>query len=75
MPPQSGRLASLAADRFTDTGLHRAMLLSHVRTRLLLPGLAHLADPDPPAPSLLRTAARNYQRALENLTQEAGLAA
>ena len=44
-------------------------------TRLLLPGLAHLADPDPPAPSPLRTAARNYQRALEHFTQEAGLAA
>jgi hypothetical protein len=61
--------------RLTDIGLHHAMLLSHVHTRLLLPGLAHLADPDPPAPSLLRTAARNYQRALEHFTQEAGLAA
>ena len=32
-------------------------------------------DPDPPAPSMLRTAARNYQRVLDQLTQEAGLAA
>jgi hypothetical protein len=32
------------------------------------------ADPDPPAPSPLRTAARNYQRALDQLTQEAGFA-
>jgi hypothetical protein len=47
----------------------------HVHTRLLLPGLAQLTDPDPPAPSLLRTAARNYRRALEQLTQEARLAA
>ena len=37
------------------------MLLTHVHNRLLLPGLAQLADPDPPAPSTLRTAARNYQ--------------
>lgn len=36
--------------RLTDTGLHHAMLLDHVHTRLLLPGLAQLADPDPPAP-------------------------
>ena len=48
--------------RLTETGLHHAMLLNHVHTRLLLPGLAQLADPDPPAPSPLRTAARTYQR-------------
>jgi hypothetical protein len=60
--------------RLTDIGLHHATLLSHVHTRLL-PGLAWLTDPDPPAPSPLRTAARNYQRALDQLTQEAGLAA
>jgi hypothetical protein len=61
--------------RLTDTGLHHATLLSHVHTRLLLPGLAHLTDPDPPAPSTLRTTARNYHQALDQLTQEAGLAA
>jgi len=61
--------------RLTNIGLHHAMLLSHVHTRLLLPGLAHLTDPDPPAPSTLRTAAHNYRRALDQLTQEAGLAA
>lgn len=51
------------------------MLISHVYTRLLSPGLAHLTDPDPPEPTILRTAARNYHRALDQLTQEAGLAA
>ena len=61
--------------RLTETGLHHAMLLSHIHTRLLLPGLAQLADPDPPAPSPLRSAARAYQRALDQLTQEADLAA
>ena len=61
--------------RLTATGLHHAMLLNHVHTRLLLPGLAQLTDPDPPEPSILGTAARNYRRALEQLTQEAGLAA
>jgi len=61
--------------RLTETGLHHAMLLTHTHTRLLLPGLAQLADPDPPAPSPLRTAARNYSRALDRLNQEAGLAA
>jgi hypothetical protein len=61
--------------RLTDTGLHHAMLISHVHTRLLLPGLAQLTDPDPPAPSTLRTAARNYRRALDQLTEEAGLPA
>ena len=51
------------------------MLLSHVHTRLLLRGLADLTDPDPPEPSILRAAARAYHQALDQLTQEAGLAA
>ncbi len=61
--------------RITDTGLHHAMLITHLHTRLLQPGLAQLTDPDPPGPSALRTAARTYQRALDQLTQEAGFAA
>jgi hypothetical protein len=61
--------------RITEVGLHHIMLLNHVHNRLLLPGLAQLTDPDPPTPSTLRTAARNYQRALDELTQEAGFAA
>jgi hypothetical protein len=61
--------------RLTETGLHHAMLLTHAHTRLLLPGLAQLADPDPPAPSPLRTAARNYRQTIDQLTRDAGLAA
>ena len=61
--------------RLTDTGLHHAMLLTHLHTRLLQPGLAQLTDPDPPAPTPLRAAAHNYQRALAQFTKEAGLAA
>ena len=37
--------------RLTDTGGEHAMLLTHIHTRLLQPGLAQLTDPDPPAPS------------------------
>ena len=37
--------------------------------------LLFIATNDPPAPSPLSTAARNYRRALDQLTQEAGLAA
>jgi hypothetical protein len=61
--------------RLTDTGGEHAMLITHLHTRLLQPGLAQLTDPDPPAPSALRTAATAYRRALDQLTQEAGLAA
>jgi len=43
--------------RLTDVGLHHAMLISQLHTRLLLPSLAHLTDPDPPTPTALRTAA------------------
>lgn len=69
------RLPKTHRYRITDTGLHHAMLITHLHTRLLQPGLAQLTDPDPPAPSTLRTAARNYQRTLDQLTQEAGFAA
>jgi len=61
--------------RITDIGLHHAMLITHLHTRVLQPGLAHLTDPKPPAPTALRTASRNYQHALDQLTQEAELAA
>jgi hypothetical protein len=61
--------------RLTDTGLHHAMLITHIDTRLFQPGLAHLTDPAPPTPTVLRTAARNYQQALDQLTCQAGFAA
>jgi hypothetical protein len=61
--------------RYRITGLHHAMLLAHLHPRLLQPGLAQLTDANPPAPSGLRTAAHNYQRALDQLTQDAGLTA
>ena len=51
------------------------MLLTHIHTRLLQPGLAQLIDPDPPATSALRAAVHTYQRALDQLTQQAGFAA
>ena len=49
------------------------MLLTHVHTRLLQPGLAQLTDHDPPMPTVLRTAAGNYQRAFDQLTSTSGL--
>jgi hypothetical protein len=61
--------------RPTETGTRHATLLTHIHARLLQPGLAHLSDPDPPMPTALRTAANAYQRALDQLTKEAGLAA
>jgi hypothetical protein len=61
--------------RVTDPGLHHAMLITHLQTRILQPGLAQLTDPNPPSSSALRTAARDYERALDQLAQEAGLAA
>jgi hypothetical protein len=61
--------------RLTDTGLHHAMLITHIDTRLLHPGLAQLTDPAPPMSTVLRAAARNYQQALDQFTHQAGLAA
>jgi hypothetical protein len=61
--------------RLTDTGADHAMLLTHIHTRLLQPGLAQLTDPDPPMPTPLRAAATSYRQALDQLTEQAGLAA
>jgi hypothetical protein len=56
----------------TDTGLHHALFLTRVHDRLLRTGLAELTDPEPHP---LRTASRAYQRALDTLADESGLAA
>jgi hypothetical protein len=60
--------------RVTDTGLHTAMLLTRVHERLLPTALAHLTDTTP-IRGPLRTAANAYQAAIDNLTQQVGLAA
>jgi hypothetical protein len=57
----------------TDTGLHHALLFTRAHDHLLRPGLAHTADPSPPAPSPLRAAARAYQAAYDQLARQAHL--
>jgi len=61
--------------QITDTGLHHALLFTHAHNHLLRTGLAEVTDPDPPAPSRLRTAARAYQAAFDELAHHAHLAA
>ncbi len=59
----------------TVTGIRQALFLTRLTQRLLIPGLAELTDPSPPAPSRLRAAARAYDAALDHFTRHAGLAA
>ncbi len=59
----------------TPAGLRQALFLTRLTQRLLIPGLAELTDPSPPAPSRLRAAARAYDAALDELTRHAGIAA
>jgi hypothetical protein len=59
----------------TPAGHRQALFLTRLTQRLLIPGLAELTDPSPPAPSRLRAAARAYDAALDDLTRRAGLAA
>jgi hypothetical protein len=59
----------------TDTGLATALFLTRAHDHLLRDGLADICDPDPPWPSPLRTADRNYQHAYDQHAQQAGLAA
>jgi hypothetical protein len=56
----------------TDTGLHRALFLTRAHDRLLRTGLAELTDPEPRP---LQAASRSYQKALDQLAEESGLAA
>ncbi len=57
----------------TDTGHRHALFLTHLHDRFLRTGLAELTDTHPPQPTPLQAAARAYQAAITNLTQQAGL--
>ena len=59
----------------TTAGIRQALFLTRLTQRLLIPGLADLTDPSPPAPSRLRAAARAYDAAIDDLTRQARLAA
>jgi len=59
--------------RVTDLGLHTAMLLTRVHDRILPTGLAQLIDNT--TSGKLQRAAHAYQHAIDDLTQQAGLAA
>jgi hypothetical protein len=61
--------------QITDTGLQQALLFTHAHDHLLRTGLAQITDPDPPAPSRLRTADRAYRSAFNDLARYAHLAA
>jgi hypothetical protein len=62
-------------NQITDTGLQEALLFTHANNHLLRTGLAEITDPDPPAPSQLRHAARAYQAAFDDLARYGHLAA
>src|SRR5664279_526651 len=55
--------------------VHTAMLLTRVHERLLPTALAQLNEPPPTPPPRLRTAARAYQNAIDDLTRQIGLTA
>ncbi len=59
----------------TSAGIRQALFLTRLTQRLLIPGMAELTDPSPPAPSRLRAAARAYEASLDDLARQAGLAA
>ena len=59
----------------TDTGLQHALLFTHAHDHLLRTGLALTSDPNPPRKTKLHNAARAYQAAFDELTQQARLAA
>ena len=61
--------------RITGTGTRSALFLTRVHHRLWRTGLAELTDPNPPIPSRLRTAARAYETAVDDLIGQSGVTA
>ena len=59
----------------TGAGLQHALLFTHAHDHLLRAGLAQVSDPSPPRKTKLHNAARAYQAAFDELTQQARLAA
>jgi hypothetical protein len=59
----------------TPAGIRQATFLTRLTQRLLITGLAELAQPHPPAHSRLRAAARAYDAAIDDLARRSGLAA
>jgi hypothetical protein len=59
----------------TPAGIRQARFLTRLTRRLLIPGLAQLTDPGPPAPTRLRAADRAYDAAIDELTRQAMRAA
>jgi hypothetical protein len=60
--------------RITDLGLSTALLITRVQERVLPTGFAHLVAREPNS-SRLRTSARAFQAAIDELLQQQGLAA
>ena len=67
----SSNASPAAALHVTDTGLQHALLFTHAHDHLLRTGLALTSDPSPPRKTKLHNAARAYQAAFDELTQQA----
>jgi hypothetical protein len=63
--------------RYTITadGIRTALFLTRLSQRFLIPGMAHVTGPSPPAASALRAASRAYEAAIDDLVRDARLAA
>jgi hypothetical protein len=61
--------------QITPAGIRQALFLTRLNQRFLIPGMAQVTGPSPPADSRLRTAARAYEAAIDGLARHAGLAA
>jgi hypothetical protein len=59
----------------TPDGVRQALFLTRLHQHALVPGFAHVTDPDPPTDTRLRTASRAYEKAIDELAHHAGLAA
>jgi hypothetical protein len=61
--------------QITPGGIRHALFLTRLNQRFLIPGMAQVTGPSPPADSRLRAAARAYEAAIDDLARHAGLVA
>jgi hypothetical protein len=59
----------------TPHGIRHALFLTRLSQRFLIPAMAQVTGPSPPAGSALRSASRAYEAAIDDLAHQAGLAA
>jgi hypothetical protein len=59
----------------TDDGIRQALFLTRLHQHFVIPGIAQVTGPNPPVVTKLRAASRAYEKAIDELAHDGGVAA